>query len=1570
MSLLSALSQKEFEMKKLASVSNVCKRVSLGIFASAMLVIASDSQAIVSQTPLFLTQGVEPQVMLSLSNDHQLFFEAYPDYLDLNDDGQPDLTYGHDNDYYGYFDSYKCYDYNTSTDRFVPAAETSNKYCDSVAGDWSGNFLNYLTMSRMDVVRKILFGGYRRIDSATQTVLERAYVPTDAHSWVKFYDGGEDNDLEKLTPFAGGGSIIAGSDSEITPNTSNIEFDISSNVSEFMDSVQVGDQVRIYSASSILNLFNSGESYMLGSVRSVDSGDDEITVTVARAVGGEKSNWKIENLSRSGISFCNTTNNASLNDGEVVPTNKPPRLSVARGNYGLWSANERYQCRWSEESNNENANNIGVTGFAANDRNPRRAQVGLGLNNYNVRVEVCMSGLVGTERCKEYPNGNLKPIGLLQQYGDDNEILFGLLSGSYLKNKSGGVLRKNVTGFGDEVNVGTDGTFQDAPTTGGIVNSLNLLRMYGYGSDGVYTGNSENCPFGLKSFSDGQCMSWGNPQSEIFLESIRYFAGAGSTEAYAFTGKDKLDGLRGQAWNDTLNEDLRCAPLNVINFNSSAASYDRDQLQSASDIAGIGGVVDIRALVTAIGESEGINGKEWFVGETSGSNNQLCTSKVVGSLAEAAGLCPEAPRLAAGFDSVGIANYAYENDIRPNLTGDQNVKTFAVALAPAVPRIDIPRPATTERAVTILPACQNTEDDGSCVIVDFKVISQDLEAGTGLFLVNWEAAEQGGDYDQDMYGTIEYTITNSTLEITTRVAQQSSSRPLAFGYVLNGTEKNGFHAHSGINGYDYNDPTGVLECDNCRRDDPATSVTYTLSSGETRDGLLESPMFYAAKWSGYDKQGNFPTESESWDADGDGLPDNYYFAIDPSKLARDLELVFADILRSSSSAASLASNSTSLRGDSAVYRASFNSQNWSGDLRAFAVDEDDGQVANSFTWSAAAQLDVIPPNEIAARRIITNTNLSNEGQVAGELLSTSGTPFKWDELQGVQKDSLRQNSDGTELDEADGKRRLEYLRGDRSNERTLTNTDGIFRERDGRLGDIINSDPQFAHKQNFGFGNLSETAVFSTATGYNAFRDSEVYQNRPPIVLVGANDGMLHAFNASEGDDGGKEMFAYVASDVIGNLGRLSEFNYAHRYYVDGSPRVTDAWLGSGLGWRTIAVGTTGAGGNSLFALDITNPETVSEDNLLWEFSHPNLYRPMQQPSTVAMPDGNFAVVVSSGYSDTAQVGPGRVWVLNAGTGRPIRTFELPSGQLGSPLTVDLDGDRIVDRIYVGDSEGQLWRLDTADSEEGQWGVPNSLRTAGNPVPLFTAPGEQPITGQLQAAFNENREPTVYFGTGSFLRQGDNVVGADPDVQAIYAIFDRDEPVLVADLLEQEILTRVVQNGNRLTGISDNELSDQSGWYMNLVWKESLDGPGPQGERVVTRAQVRGARVLFTSLIPSEDPCSAGGTSWFYEVDAFSGSRLDFSVFDVNGDGLFNGDDFIEVEVAGEKIRIPSSGLDLEMGIVNQPVVSTGSDGAEFRIFSGSNSRQGAGDDENEDFDTRKAPGALELGRQNWEQIR
>lgn len=1557
--------------------SNANKRMTRFFVAGFLwLAATSSADATVAQTPLFLTQGVEPQVMLSLSNDHQLFFEAYPDYLDLNEDGQPDLTYGHDNDYYGYFDSYKCYDYNTDNGRFTPVEKTENKYCDTVSGDWSGNFLNYLSMSRMDVVRKILFGGYRRIDTATQTVLERAYVPTDAHSWVKYYDG---DDLEKLSPFSNSNAVVSQSDSARTAGTGNKTFSLSTNVSGFMDTVQIGDQVVVHNGTQIPDFSNPGAvDYMLGSVTGRDSSLNQVTVDVDRASGSStRSDWTVANLSRSGVSFCNTTNNSSLNDGEVVPSDKPPRLSVARGNYALWNANERYQCRWSDESSNTNENNIGVTEFAANDRNPVRSAVGLGEQDYTVRVEVCVSGLVGTERCKEYPDENLKPIGLLQQYGDENEILFGLLSGSYLKNKSGGVLRKNVSGFGDEVNVGTDGTFRETPTTGGIVNSLNLLRMYGYGTDGIYNRNSENCPFGLKNFDDGQCMSWGNPQSEIFLEAIRYFAGAEPTDAFAFTGKDRLDGLQGQSWDDTLSEDLQCAPLNVINFNSSAASFDRDQLQSASDIPGSGGFEGIRGRVASIGASEGINGEEWFVGETSTSNNQLCTSKVVGSLAEAAGLCPEAPRLSGGFDSVGIANYAYENDIRPDLTGDQTVKTFAVALAPAVPRIDIPRPNTSERAVTILPACQNTQDEGNCAIVDFKVISQDLEEGTGLFLVNWEAAEQGGDYDQDMYGTIEYTITDSTLEITTRVAEQSSSRPLAFGYVLNGTDKNGFHAHSGINNYSYNDPTGATSCNNCVVGDSETTAIYTLSSGATRDGLLEEPMFYAAKWAGYDKQADFPDDPTSWDADGDGLPDNYYFAIDPSKLARDLELVFADILRSSSAAASVAASSSSLSTDTAVYQASFNSENWSGDLRAFSI-EADGSVSDTFNWSAASRLDNLAPSEIISRNIITNDRMSTENQEAGELLSSTGKEFRWDALDDNQKLDLRRNSDDSEANETVGSQRVAFLRGDRSNELTLTNTNGIFRERDSRLGDIINSNPQFIHQQNFGYANFSGVAAFSTVTDYNTFRASNVYQSRPPMVIVGGNDGMLHGFDASTGDDGGKELFAYIPSDIIPNLSALTERNYSHQYYVDGSPRVSDAWLGTALGWRTIAVGSTGAGGRSVFALDVTDPENMSEDEFLWEFSHPDLGRTLQQPAIVPMPNGEFAVVVSSGLSDNAQTGGGKVWLLEAATGRPFQTIELPeeSGQLGSPLAVDLDNDRIVDRIYVGDSKGQLWRIDTEGIDDDQWGIPNDLKSGNDLLPLFTAPDGQPITAPLTSAFNQEGQHMVFFGTGSFIRQGDNVVGADPEVQAFYGIIDDEstESLDINDLLPQEILTRVEQvevEGTEpgetgtvdvgLTAVSNNQITNQRGWYLNLEWKESLGGPGPEGERVTARALVRGDRVIFTSLIPSADPCSAGGTGWLYELDTQSGGRLSYAVFDVNNDGKFNESDFVEIVVEGETVRVPPSGFNPDIGIINTPTVLTEPDsGEERKIFTGSSGQ----------IISVPEAGSISRGRQNWEQIR
>lgn len=140
--------------------------------------------------PPFVSASVPPLVMFETGRDHKLYYEAYNDSADLDEDGRIDLTYKHSIDYYGYFDPYKCYQYDTSgTAMFAPLSRQTTKFCSSAGGEWSGNFLNWLTMSRMDVLKKVLYGGHRVTDNNTTTVLERVAIPQDAHSWGKEFTG-------------------------------------------------------------------------------------------------------------------------------------------------------------------------------------------------------------------------------------------------------------------------------------------------------------------------------------------------------------------------------------------------------------------------------------------------------------------------------------------------------------------------------------------------------------------------------------------------------------------------------------------------------------------------------------------------------------------------------------------------------------------------------------------------------------------------------------------------------------------------------------------------------------------------------------------------------------------------------------------------------------------------------------------------------------------------------------------------------------------------------------------------------------------------------------------------------------------------------------------------------------------------------------------------------------------------------------------------------------------------------------------------------------------------------------
>lgn len=771
------------------------------------------------------------------------------------------------------------------------------------------------------------------------------------------------------------------------------------------------------------------------------------------------------------------------------------------------------------------------------------------------------------------------------------------------------------------------------------------------------------------------------------------------------------------------------------------------------------------------------------------------------------------------------------------------------------------------------------------------------------------------------------------------------------------------------------------------RSDMSGMQTISTYWVDVMEGQIQQPpsrnqYYLATKYGGFTVPDGYSTMGQTsalplseWNTTGDTYrasdgkyyyrPDNYYAAGQASLMVDSLTKAFASISSDiTSSSASVSANSTSLNTDSAVYQATYTSRHWSGQLLAYKVDTT-GTVASSATWDAAALLDARTETNVTSDRNIL-TALPLAAQTDGSELTTTGADFKWSSLAASQQTDLEQSTaSASSVSSTVAQQRLNYLRGSRQYERTTTNQSLPFRQRDSRLGDIINSRPQNYYHDDFGYEALSQVSAFSSVSSYADFRASSTYQNRPPMVVVGANDGMLHGFRADvDNTNGGQELFAYVPASVYPNLYQLTLPDYSHHYYVDGTPRVADAWLGSTLGWRTIAVGTTGAGGNSVFALDVTDPQNMTSSQVLWEFSDPDMGKTIEQPAVVALADGKFGVVVTSGYDSTAS--NGKIWILNAADGTVIRKIDVPgSGAFGSPLVVDLNGDRVADRIYVADTLGKLWRFDIDSANPSSWGAPASLTTSGKPVPLFQDAdingSAQPITAPLSAALDTKGEPMVFFGTGSFINSGDNVLPSSPQVNTFYGIIDRGAAISGrSTLLKQSIVAQQsTTSGVTLRAVSNNEIaSSNNGWYLDLLYNDKATG-----ERVVSQATLSSGRVIFSTLIPSSDPCKAGGDSILMELNAFNGGRLSYSVLDVNNDGSINNGDYMTItDPDGNKLAVPVSGMGLGIGITGKATILTGAPGGnEIKVFSGSSGQIKA---------ISEKGGSVNAGRQSWEQLR
>lgn len=1466
-----------------------------GILLGLLISVPAAADLALSQAPLFLTQSAKPIVMLNVSKDHQLHFKAYDDFSDLDNDSIPETTYKHSFTYYGYFDSYKCYAYNSGV--FEPQSVNTDKYC---SGQWSGNFLNWASMTRIDTIRKILYGGMRSTDSDTSTILQRSYLPNDAHSFAKFYSG---SNLTQLTPFT---------------------------------------------STEVAN----------------------------------------------GITICNTTvNNSNALSQNVTDV---PLIRVAKGNYSLWAANERWQCRWSGEKDASNGNISASSGISASSSNPSESTDGLGSKNYTARIKACVSNLIGTENCKTYTSSS-KPIGLLQTYGDDDKIRFGLLTGSYVKNKSGGVLRKNVGAMSDEINISTDGTFKTAPTTGGIINTLNRLRIYGYRhEDGTYHSatNSDNCIWGINTFTNGDCSNWGNPQSEIFLESLRYLAGKTVSTAFSADDTGKISNLTTATWSDPITTAQWCAKINAIQFNASTSSYDADELSGASDI----GLSNLNAKTNAIGDGENITGNSYFVGENGTDNNQLCTAKTVSALSSVRGTCPDAPRLSGSYQIAGLAHYAKTNTIRTDRNGDQLVTTYGVALSPGTPKVVIPVPGDASKKITILPACRNSSVGGNCAIVDFKIINQTATStsASGSLYVNWEDSEQGGDFDQDMWGVINYSATTTQITVTTDAIAQSTPYAMGFGYIINGTTMDGFHTHSGINGHNYTDPASVTGCVNCEVANAATSVTYTI--GTSSANSLEQPLWYASKWGGFD-DGNAtgtPDVQTEWDNNNDGIPERYFFATNPAQLATSLGNALADVIATAGSSASVATNSTRLDTNTVIYQAKFNSSDWTGQLLAFTVNSN-GSVATLPSWDAGQKVTA----QGADGRSIFSYNPT---------ATTKGITFAYNNLNTAQQASI------TEA-------KLNYIRGDQTNEQPS----GSFRTRSGTnalLGDLINSDPWFIGINDFGFSLLPATE----GSSYVTYRTSAGYLARKPLIAVGGNDGMLHVFNANvSGTGAGNEVFAYVPHTLIPKLSALTLPSYNnsgnHQYFVDGSPIAADAYFDADgdtvKEWRTALVGTLAAGGKGIFALDVTFLSTTnvaessfSGQRVLWEIN--NLSAPVAsdltddlsgnpkrygftnhlgytygQSSIVRLANGEFGVVFGNGYNSVNQKAV--LYIVNIKTGALIKSITTgvggsgnPNG-LSTPIAIDLNGDRIVDAIYAGDLQGNMWKFDVSNASTSQWDV--AFKSGSTPKPLFAATNTssqiQPITSKPQVGKHPNGGVVVYFGTGKFFEVGDNSV-VSPQTQSFYAIRDTcvqlagvsgscstSDPAITRSNLQQQSIIADGTAGNFDVRVTTSNVTNQTtfystkkGWYMDLL-TPPLPGTGA-GERVVSQALLRAGRIIFVTIIPDNGQCSFGGSSWLMEMQALTGNRLSLTPFDLTGDHLMNSADMTQlVDTNNDSLvntsdnKLAASGKKSTVGIIKSPgVISAGE--VEYKYTSGSTGH----------LETTLESVESGAGRMSWRQLR
>lgn len=611
----------------------------------------------------------------------------------------------------------------------------------------------------------------------------------------------------------------------------------------------------------------------------------------------------------------------------------------------------------------------------------------------------------------------------------------------------------------------------------------------------------------------------------------------------------------------------------------------------------------------------------------------------------------------------------------------------------------------------------------------------------------------------------------------------------------------------------------------------------------------------------------------------------YFAATSPSDLTNDMQVIVAQILATTQSTASTAVNTTGLHVGALAYLAKFTTsdsfQDWTGDFSAYPINQATGQVdtsSGSAAWSASVQLDA---KDWDTGRMIATWDPQAQ----------AGTPFRWNAAlapAGISASTTLGAQLSTFVPDTNGQDVVQFLRG--SNAREVRNG-GQFRNRTHKLGDIVDSAPLY----------VGAPAGFSQSASYASFVTSHTH--RAPILYVGANDGMLHAFDAGTGS----ERFAYIPNSVFANLVKLANpyYNEQHLFYVDGSPEAADVQFSDGS-WHTVLVGSERAGGRSLFALDITNADTFANENqvaqaALWEFSDANLGLTFSSPQ-IDNTNAGWLVFAGNGYNSSTETP--YLYAINPQSGAVVSKINLcaavsgvcnnaaPNG-LSSVTVINSYGEPTLpnDTLYAGDLQGNLWRVDITNANPANWVVTviyQAQDSGGN---------GQPITGPPAVTLNPLYPRTlgtmVYVGTGQLLTVADL---ATTQTQSVYGIFDPPRGSLPplgftgiptrADLVQQTLTTSTV--GGVAVRVENSvkpvQMPTNRGWFVdyNLL----------AGERIITSPQLEnGGGLVVVSYQPNASECTGGGNAWLSVFNYATGGSFPQPELDVNGDGQLSSQD-------------------------------------------------------------------------------